>query len=253
MVCLHCWSWPLVQSVMGNTSQPFDRLFVNLRRTFSNRLIQIRHSMLHMEVILSNCSHHILGKSGTILRSGCNYSFHYYPITSTHTHTPLIWGDTLYLNQSVERIMATRCAPAEWPHKYSSLLREREQCINEKPSIYDDQYYKQYPGALTWCVNTAEWQPPNSCAPEIPSDPYYLWGEWRRESGNPIWCQNNSWALTETWAQYCIYFCMNPTSQWYLSGQCCNQQRPPQHPSGSVVQPWNRTPPCCKIRRCALI
>lgn len=43
-----------------------------------------------------------------------------YPV-SPRWLLPLIWGVMLYSDQSVERTIAARWAPAEWPHRYRPL------------------------------------------------------------------------------------------------------------------------------------
>lgn len=90
---------------------------------------------------------------------------------------------TPYWDQSVDRTIAVRWAPAECPQMYTPLSEEsrhtdiwkiQEQiCLREKILVV---YYmgKNKPGWNTWYEETAWWQTQHSCVPDIPSGPCCL-------------------------------------------------------------------------------
>lgn len=161
--------------------------------------------------------------------------------------SPLIWGVMLYCDQSVERTIAVRWAPAEWPHRYRPLSDRSERVHKtqtETWGIYDwdgdhlGGNNNRVKSTGTWCENTAQQQTRHSCVLERPSDPCYLKSMWKTTGLTLL-----------VHFPVCSSFPKNRNNfqmkRLYLWGQCHNRQQPPLHLYQQEEQPWIQTPPCC--------
>lgn len=140
--------------------------------------------------------------------------------------SPLIWGVTLYWDQSVERTMAARWAPAEWPHRYRPL-----------------RWKTQWQFASAWKQATGRQAPipdvrillddRHNTLPNLRHHQVHV--TWKSRERPQVWCWRLSLRQTETTIEM---------KTVYLWGQYRNQRQPPLHLYREEAQPWIQTPPC---------
>lgn len=155
--------------------------------------------------------------------------------TNTLT-SPLIWGVMLYCDQSVERTIAVRWAPAEWPHRYRPL--------SDTFHTSSKKHKQKHSELMTW------WQ---ALVPDVRillNNRHDTLAYLRHHQVHITWkaCER---LHKESWRWHFLSPRIEATLKWkdYLWGQCRSQQQPPLHLFQWVEQPWIQTPPCCMSKK----